>query len=85
MKTAMQELIESLKKYDCIYNDEGLHYDIEKVKKASKEFGEKKAKETREYLKGATFSTIPDFEHTPPPPPKPKKKYYHNKKKKKDN
>lgn len=61
--------------------NEGLHYDKEKVVKAAKEFGKKKAKEVKEQLKGATFNTIPDFQHTPPPP-KPKKKYYHNKKKK---
>ncbi len=41
----------------------------EKVIKASKEFGERKAKETREYLKNATIA-------------KPKKKYYKPKKKK---
>jgi hypothetical protein len=62
--------------------NEGLHYDREKVVKASKEFGNKKAKETKEYLKGATFSTIPDFQHTPPPPKPKKKPYYKNKTKK---
>ena len=61
--------------------NEGLHYDKEKVVKAAKEFGKKKAKEVKEQLKGATFNIIPDFQHTPPPP-KPKRKYYHNKKKK---
>lgn len=45
----------------------------EKVVDASKKFGEKKAEETREYLKDATFVN---------PPPKPKKKYYKPKKKK---
>ena len=44
----------------------------EKVVKASREFGERKAKETREYLKNATV-------------PKPKKKYYKPKKKKDGN
>lgn len=49
--------------------NEGLHYDREKVIKASKEFGKKKAAEVREQLKGATL-------------PKSKKKYYKPKKKK---
>jgi hypothetical protein len=52
----------------------------EKVVNAAKGYGKKKAEETREYLKGATFNTIPDFQHTPPPP-KPKKRYYKPKKK----
>lgn len=56
----------------------------EKVINASKKFGEKNAEKTREYLKGATFGTIPDFQHAPPPP-KPKKKYYKPKKKKDGN
>jgi hypothetical protein len=62
--------------------NEGLHYDKEKVIKATKEFGKKKAKEVKDHLKDATFNNLPDFQHTPPPPSKPKRKYYHNKKKK---
>lgn len=54
--------------------NEGLHYDKEKVVKASREFGKKKAAEVREQLKGATIKGDTA--------PKPKKKYYHNKKKK---
>ena len=57
----------------------------EKVVNASKRYGKKKVKETEEYLKGATFNTIPDFQHAPPPPPKPKKRYYKPKKKKDGN
>jgi hypothetical protein len=62
--------------------NEGLHYDKEKVVKAAKEFGKKKAKEVKEMLKDATFTTVPDLQHTPPPPPKPKRRYYKPKKKK---
>ena len=47
----------------------------EKVVNASREFGQKKAEEAREYLKDATLPSVP----------KPKKKYYHNKKKKDGN
>ena len=56
----------------------------EKVVNATKEFGKKKVKETKEYLKEATFDNLPDFQHTPPPPPKPKKKKYYKPKKKKN-
>jgi len=50
--------------------NEGLHYDKEKVIKASREFGKKKAAEVKEMLKDATI-------------PKPKKRYYKPKNKKK--
>ena len=61
----------------------GEHYEKEKVIKAAREFGKKKAREVKEQLKSATFNTIPDFQHTLPPPSKPKKKYYKPKNKKK--
>ena len=48
----------------------GEHYDMEKVKKATKKFGEKKVKEVREYLKDATFAPETTIS------PKPKRKYY---------
>jgi hypothetical protein len=53
----------------------------ERAVKASKKFGEKKAEDTREYLKTSNINDLPDFQHTPPPP-KPKRKYYKPKKKK---
>lgn len=62
--------------------NEGLHYDMEKINKAVDKWSEKRTKEAKEYLKGATFKDLPDSQPTPPPPTKPKKKYYHNKKKK---
>lgn len=65
------------KKSPCVNHDEASWEEElkEKVVNASREFGKKKAAEAKEYLKDATFPSVP----------KPKKKYYHNKKKKDGN
>ena len=74
------------KKSPCVNHDAASWEEElkEKLVNATAEFSKKKVKETKEYLKGATFNNIPDFQHTPPPP-KPKKRYYKPKKKKDGN